>query len=166
VGYIPPLGGSAPFCLYQGVTFTGAVLLRRRALMDAVDAHGLSPECPFLGLADACVASGQEIWPYAEVVLERPAGIDLDVASPARARLSAYEHASELDRAYMVAAGYGAAHGAMSVSGGRERALALVEMGLGSVVRGAALVRRSARTVRAKVGATPAGERLRRLRRG
>jgi hypothetical protein len=163
VAFVPPLGGSPAFSFYEGVTFTGAVLLRRRALMEAVDANGLIPELPFLGIVDACVAGGAEIWPYPEPAVQRPAGTALDLRSTVHARVATYERAPDLDRYFMLAAGYGSAGGARSVSARRERALALVDAGLGSVVRATSLAIRSGRTIRRKVGATPAGARLRRL---
>ena len=162
--FVPPLGGSAAFSVYEGVTFTGALAVRRGPLMDAVRARPLPPASPFLGLADAVVARGCEIWPYPEVVLQRAPEGAVDAGNADRGRLEAYGAASDLDRYYMVAAGYGYGHGARSVSGARERAFALVELGLTPVVRVAAHAARRVRRVRKRIGATPAGARIRQLR--
>lgn len=116
--------------------------------MEAVQGHALTPELPFLGLADFCVADERQIWPYPEVVLDRPEGLTLDVRSDVRARVEAYQRASDGERSYMVAAGYGAARGARSLTAGRQGVLALVELGLGPAVRVAALGVRAARAAR------------------
>jgi glycosyltransferase involved in cell wall biosynthesis/predicted O-methyltransferase YrrM len=163
VRFVPPLGGSPSFSLYEGVTFTGALLVRRRALVEARRAHPLALGSAFVGLGDFCVAGGADIWPYPEPVVRWPAGTTLHVRDAAPARLAAYGEAAG-DRHYMLAAGYGYATGARSVSGGRERAYELVELGLAPVVKMAALAVRAARTARARVGATPTGALLRRLR--
>lgn len=161
--FVPPLGGSPSFSLYEGATFTGGLLVRRRVLMEAWRAHPLASESAFLGLGDFCVAGGADIWPYPEIVLRWPTGTTFQVRDAVPARLAAYEGAAD-DRYYMLAAGYGYATGARSVSGRRERAFELVELGLAPVVRMASVAVRATRTARARVGATPAGARLRRLR--
>lgn len=162
--FVPPLGGSPAFSLYEGVTFTGALLVRRRAVMQAVESHGLALDRPLLGLADSCVAGGADIWPYPEVVVQLPEGTMLDVRDGTRSRIAAYDHASDVDIAYMHAAGYGFASMARSLSGRRQRAIALVDMGLTPLVNAASLAVRSARMLRNRAAATPAGARIRRLR--
>jgi hypothetical protein len=145
------------------VTFTGAALVRRRALMHAVQTYGVALDTPLLGLADVCVAGGAELWPYPEVVVQLPEGIRLDVRGGTRSRLAAYDGAPDMDHSYMHAAGYGFAGMARSLSGRRQRALALVDMGLTPLVNAASLAVRSARIVRNRMAATGAGARVRRL---
>jgi hypothetical protein len=105
---IPPLGGSAAFALFEGATFTGAMLVRREALMRAKAGRSLSLEAPFLGLADFCLTRNAKIWPYPEpaIDLEKP----IDAKSGLPARIAAYDDVSPDDRYYMLAAGYGAVH--------------------------------------------------------
>src|SRR5207244_9639695 len=105
-----PLGGSAAFSLYEGVTFTGALLLRREALLAAKAGQPFAVESPFLGLADFCVARNARIWPYPEAVVERSGGTAIEARSALPARVAAYGQASPSDRYYMLAAGYGAAN--------------------------------------------------------
>lgn len=162
---VPPLGGSPACSFYVGVTFTGGLLVRRRALAEALRRHRLAPESPFLGLADFCVAAGQDVWPYPDVVFQQPAGGRVAVRTDARARLAAYAGAPEVDRSFILGAAYRAYHGMGYWTPRREQALALVELGLTPLVKAASVAVRSARRVRARAGATAAGARVRRLRR-
>jgi glycosyltransferase involved in cell wall biosynthesis len=132
---VPPLGGSAAFSLFEGVTFTGAMLVRRQSLVAAKKGRSLALESPFLGLSDFCVADGGRIWPYPEAVLERSAECRIDVKNALPARVSAYGGASPNDHYYMLAAGYGAANQEPRSSLKRDMARAAVDLGLTSAVR-------------------------------
>ena len=148
--FIPPLGGSPAFSLYRGVTFTGAMLVRLDVLCAAMRGRPLAPESPFMGLPDFCVASGDRIWPYPDPVVEHPLSLELAVRSALPSRVAAYAGAPELDRFYMLAAGYGAANGEMSLSRRREVALALMDLGLAPVVRLASSTLSRARQLRGR----------------
>jgi hypothetical protein len=132
---VPPLGGSAAFSLFEGVTFTGAMLVRRAALDGAKAGRAWAADSPFLGLADFCVARNGRIWPYPETVAERAADCPIEAKSALPARVEAYGDASASDRAYMLAAGYGAANGTPRVGYKRKLALAAMNIGLAPLVR-------------------------------
>ncbi len=132
---IPPLGGSAAFSLFEGVTFTGAMLVQRGSFSKAREGRALSVESPFLGLADFCVARCERIWPYAEPVVERAEDCRFEVKSALPARVAAYGEASPNERYYMLAMGYGAANHQRPIGFKRELAMAAVSMGLGFLVR-------------------------------
>jgi hypothetical protein len=132
---LPPLGGSAAFGLFEGVTFTGALLVRREALCTATADRPLAVESPFMGLADFCVARNARIWPYPAVVAERAESCRVDVKSSLPARVAAYGEASANELYYMLAVGYGAANHAMPVAYPRQLALATVNLGLTPLVR-------------------------------
>jgi glycosyltransferase involved in cell wall biosynthesis len=131
---IPPLGGSAAFSLFEGVTFTGAMLIRRDVMLAAKKGRAFAVESPFMGLSDFCVAHSRRIWPYPEPVVERAEECRVDVKNALPARVAAYDGASANDRYYMLAAGYGAAS-ERPAGFRRELALAALDLGLTSVVR-------------------------------
>jgi glycosyltransferase involved in cell wall biosynthesis len=140
---IPPLGGSPAFSLFEGVTWTGAMLVRRSTLSAARAGRPLSLESPFLGLADLCVTHGDRIWPYPEPVVERSKDTVFAVKGSLPARVSAYGDASAVDRYYMLSMGYGSVSQDRPVAARREFALAAVSMGLAPLVRfGAGIWRR------------------------
>jgi glycosyltransferase involved in cell wall biosynthesis len=132
---LPPLGGSAAFSLFEGVTFTGALLVRREALCLAKAGRAFAVESPFMGLADFCVTRNARIWPYPEPVVERAANCRIDVKSSLPARVAAYGDASATELYYMLAAGYGAANHGLPVAYTRQFALATVNLGLAPLVR-------------------------------
>jgi hypothetical protein len=132
---VPPLGGSAAFSLFEGVTFTGAMLVHRDVLLEAKKGRSFAMESPFMGLSDFCVAHSSRIWPYPEPVVERAEECRVDVKNALPARVAAYDGASPNDRYYMLAAGYGAASHERPVGFKRELALAALNLGLTSVVR-------------------------------
>ena|GEM_PF-1184645 len=131
---VPPLGGSAAFSLFEGVTFTGAMLVRRDVLFEAKKGRGFAMESPFLGLSDFCVARGGTIWPYPDAVVERTEECRVDVKNALPARVAAYDGASSNDRYYMLAAGYGAAN-ERPIGFRRDLALAALNLGLTPLVR-------------------------------
>ncbi|HEV2718749.1 MAG TPA: hypothetical protein VG323_01925, partial [Thermoanaerobaculia bacterium] len=130
---VPPLGGSAAFSLFEGATFTGAMLVRRDALFAAKEGRAYAADAPFLGLADFCVARSERIWPYPEVVAELSAPIDAKSSLPAR--VAAYGDAPAAARYYMLAAGYGAANHERPVSFKRELVLRALDRGLSPLIR-------------------------------
>jgi len=132
---IPPLGGSAAFTLFEGVTFTGAMLVRRELLERAKAGRALAIESPFLGLADFCVTRGDRIWPWPEPVVERDATTAIDVKSTFPARVAAYDDASSEDRYYMLAAGYGAAASQSRAVSWNQLAMRATDLGLNVVAR-------------------------------
>jgi hypothetical protein len=132
---LPPLGGSAAFGLFEGVTFTGALLVRRETLWMAKAGRAFAVESPFMGLADFCVTRNERIWPYPEPVAERAENCRIDVKSPLPARVAAYGEASATELYYMLAAGYGAANRALPASYPRQFALATINLGLTPLVR-------------------------------
>jgi hypothetical protein len=127
---VPPLGGSAAFSLFEGVTFTGAMLVRREALFAAKKDRTFAVESPFMGLSDFCVAHGSRIWPYPAPVLERAEECRVDVKNGLPARVAAYDSASPNDRYYMLAAAYGAASQGQPVGRKRQLAFAALKLGL------------------------------------
>jgi hypothetical protein len=132
---VPPLGGSAAFSLFEGVTFTGAMLVRRQTLVAAKKGRVLAIESPFLGLSDFCVAQSGRIWPYPEPVVERSGECRINVKNALPARVAAYGGTSPNDRYYMLAAGYGAANHDRRPGLKRELAFAALDLGLTSAVR-------------------------------
>lgn len=130
----PPLGGSAAFSFFEGVTFTGALLVRRGALLAAKGNRPPAVEAPFLGLADFCIASKARIWPFAATATERTAEAPLDPRSSLPARIAVYGDASASDRYYMLAGGY-AANTTRRRLLPRELALRAVDRGFGLAVR-------------------------------
>ncbi|MBV8544075.1 MAG: class I SAM-dependent methyltransferase [Acidobacteria bacterium] len=132
---VPPLGGSAAFSLFEGVTFTGAMLMRRTSLEKARAGRQLTMEIPFAGLADLSVTHGEKIWPYPEVVVERAEENRFEIKGSLPARVAAYDQASSVDRYYMLAMGYGSVNHERPVAFKRELALAAVNMGLAPVAR-------------------------------
>jgi glycosyltransferase involved in cell wall biosynthesis len=147
---VPPLGGSPAFSAFEGVTFTGAMLVRSEALFRAREGRTLAMETPFLGLADFSVTRGT-ILPYPLAALEWSEHHRVETRSPLPARISAYDEASPTDRYYMLATGYGALHGERPVARKREVALALVNLGLGPMVRLGSWGLRRARGMRARM---------------
>ena len=133
---LPPLGGSAAFSLFEGVTFTGALLVRREVLFAAKQGRAYAIDAPFLGLADFCVACAERIWPYPEPVTELVTNIDVKSSLPAR--IAAYGDASPIDRYYMLAAGYGAANHERPVSFRRELVLRALDGGFAPLIRAGA----------------------------
>lgn len=143
-----PLGGSVPFSLYEGATFTGALAVRRELLFAARQGRESIAGAPFLGLADFCVTHGDRILPYPEVVLEREAWQVVEAKSSAPARVAAYAGMSQNDRYYALAAGY-AANGSRPASPKYRLARWAMNAGLGFAVRlGAAAWRRARRWMR------------------
>jgi hypothetical protein len=132
---LPPLGVSAAFGLFEGVTFTGALLVRREVLRMAKAGRAFAVESPFMGLADFCVTRNERIWPYPEPVAEHDESCRIEVKSPLPARVAAYGDASATELYYMLAAGYGAATHALPVAYPRQLALATVNLGLTPLVR-------------------------------
>jgi glycosyltransferase involved in cell wall biosynthesis len=130
----PSLGGSAAFSFFEGATFTGALLIRREALLAAKEGRLPAADVPFLGLADYCITSDARIWPFPQVATERGKHVLLDSRSSLPARIAAYGAASASDRYYMLAGGY-AANLAHRTGSRRELALALVSSGFGRAVR-------------------------------
>jgi glycosyltransferase involved in cell wall biosynthesis len=143
---VAPLGGSPAFSLFEGVTFTGAMLVTQAAVTEAARAHPLASDSAFLGLADFCVADG-EVWPFPDVVVQLPPGGAVPATSALPARVAAYGEASAVDRYYMLAAGYGARSGEPSLARRREVALALIDLGLAPAVRIASWTLRRARAI-------------------
>jgi glycosyltransferase involved in cell wall biosynthesis len=132
---VPPLGGSASFSLFEGVTFTGALLVRRGVLAAARAGRPFAVESPFMGLADFCVARSERIWPYPEPVVDLPDDGPITVKSSLPARVAVYGGASPTERYYMLAAGYGAASEERNVAPRRELALAAVDLGMAPLIR-------------------------------
>jgi glycosyltransferase involved in cell wall biosynthesis len=133
---IPSLGGSPSFALYRGLTFTGGMLVRGEALLAAKWRRPYAVESAFLGLADFCVTRGIEIWPYPAPVFQRSEEETPELGA-LPIRLAAYDDASAVDRYYMLATGYGAATGVRSTGHRRRLAVAVANLGLGSLLRGA-----------------------------
>jgi hypothetical protein len=147
---VVPLGGSPAFGLFEGVTYTGAMLVTRAAAAAALHAHPPAGDSPFLGLADFCVTDG-EVWPFPEVAVEFPAGAAVRMRNALPARVAAYDGASAVDRYYMLAQGYGARSGDRSgTARRREMALALIDLGLAPGVRFASWTLRRARAIRGR----------------
>jgi hypothetical protein len=148
---VPPLGGSPTFSLFEGVTFTGALLVRSETLFHARAHRAFAKEAPFLGLADYCVTRASAILPFPLPVLERPEHYRLDLRSPLPARVAAYDESTPTERYYMLAMGFGAANGERPTAQKREVALAMLGAGLGPVVRLGSWGLRRARGVRSRV---------------
>jgi hypothetical protein len=105
---IPPLGGSVPVSLFDGVTSGGAIIVRRDLLRRAMEGRALAIEAPFLGLADFCVTRSERLWPYPEPAIERRESLTIDTRSSLPTRVAPYGDASANDRYYMLAASYDA----------------------------------------------------------
>jgi glycosyltransferase involved in cell wall biosynthesis len=145
---LPSLGGSAAFSFFEGATFTGALLMRREALLAAKHGRAPAADVPFLGLADFCIASDARIWPFPEPATERGRHTLLDTRSSLPARIAAYGAASPSDRYYILAGGY-AANLSHRTGSRRELALALVNRGFGRALRiGLKVLRRVRRSRR------------------
>ena len=138
----PALGGSAVFSLFEGSTFTGALVIRRDAMVAARDGRAFAFDSPFLGIADFCVSRNARIWPYPEAVIDRPEGFAINAKSSVPARVAAYGDASPANRYYMLAAGYGAASREHSVGYRRIFALAAIDLGLSMLIRAGVRVMR------------------------
>ena len=162
--FVPPLGGSASFSLFEGVTFTGAMLVTREALLGATSGQGLPVESPFMGLADFCVAKSSRIWPYPAPVVERTEDCKIEVRSPLPARVAAYDDASPTDRYYMLAAGYGAASHERPIGTKRQLALAMVDLGMAPLLRLGLRSLRLAGGMKARLRDTVLGRLIRRIR--
>jgi hypothetical protein len=132
---VPTLGGSAPFSLYESVTYAGAILMRRDALFAAKQRRALSLDLPFLGLADFCVAGRKEIVPYPAVVLNRRRHEPPNLAKARAARVAAYSDVSANDSYYMLASGYESAISQRRRRTKRDLAFAALDMGLAPLVR-------------------------------
>ncbi|HVT03753.1 MAG TPA: class I SAM-dependent methyltransferase [Thermoanaerobaculia bacterium] len=147
---MPPLGGSPAFSLYEGVTFTGALLVRGETVLAAKAGRSFAVESPFMGLADFCVTRG-DLWPCPLTALERPHDYVMNVKSALPARVASYAESSLTDRYYMLATGYGAANGESLMGQKREVALALVDVGLARFVRIGSWGLRQAKRARAVI---------------
>ena len=132
---IPPLGGSAAFGLFEGATFTGALLLRRASLLAATAGRPIIPDAPFLGLADHCAAHAPRIWPYPEVVVEMPEGRPIAPRGVSAGRAAAYADAAAIDRYSMLAVGYASANQPQPLVSKMQLATAAAGLGLSSLVR-------------------------------
>ncbi len=127
---IPSLGGDPAFALFEGVTFTGGLLVRGHAVRRAMLGRALAPESAFMGLADFCVTRQSQLWPFPEPVFEFPEHFVAHCRSAVPARVKAYDECPTTDRYYMVAAGYGAA-GPDQARGRRlQTALAMIDLAL------------------------------------
>lgn len=142
---IPPLGGSVPLSLLDGVTSGGAIVVRRETFSRAMAGRVLATESPFAGLADFCVTRSNRIWPYPEVVVERAESCRIDLQSSAPARITVYGDASDNDRYYILAAGYEAVARRPRPGRLRRLAIAAVDSGFGFAVRAASWGRRRLR---------------------
>jgi glycosyltransferase involved in cell wall biosynthesis len=145
---MPSLGGSASFSLFQGLTFTGGLLVRGDALLTAKWKRPFAVESAFMGLADFCATRGSEIWPWPEAVFDRPEDYETEDRSALPARVAAYEDSSSIDRYYMLSTGYGAAAGVRSTGHKRRLALAIADLGFGTLLRFASWGLRRARKLR------------------
>lgn len=135
---IPPLGGDPAFSLYEGATFTGALLVRREVLTRSRTGRQLALDAPFAGLADFCVSRTRRLWPYPEVVVERDSRSPMETKSALPARIAGYDEVAANERYYMLSVGYGAAMSRHPRARRRELALAALDLGMTSVVRVAA----------------------------
>jgi hypothetical protein len=105
---MPPLGGSPSFCLFEGAAPAGAIAVKADRLAEAIRGRTPAPDAEHLGLADLAIAAGLEIWPYPEPLIGHPQGFVADGRSRrAPERFAAYAAASETERFYMAAIGYG-----------------------------------------------------------
>ncbi|HEX8251680.1 MAG TPA: class I SAM-dependent methyltransferase [Thermoanaerobaculia bacterium] len=142
---IPPLGGSVAVSLLDGLTFGGAMIVQRDAFRRATDGRALAIDSPFLGVADFCVTRSERIWPYPEVVVERPESCVIDARSSLPARIAPYGDVSANDRYYMLAAGYEAGSRNSSTGWMRPLAVAAIDSGFTFAVRAASWGRRRLR---------------------
>jgi len=111
------------------------MLVRRDAFLRAKSGRALSIDSPFLALTDFCVTRNERIWPYPEVVVERPSDCAVDVKNGLPARVAAYDGVSSDDRFYMLAAGYGADVGQRRQASVRQLALTATDFGFSYAVR-------------------------------
>jgi hypothetical protein len=146
-----PLGGDPSFALFEGATFTGGLLVRGEAFRRARVGRGLAAESAFMGLADFCVTRGIEIWPYPQVVFERPEHWTMGTERCIPARVMAFDDCAANDRYYMLAARYDARKGEPAVGQKRRIALAMVDLGLPQVVRFASWTRRRMGGIRSRL---------------
>jgi len=130
---IPTLGGSAPFSLYEGVTYAGAMLMRRDAFVEAKRGRELDIQAPFLAFADFCITGAKRVWPYPDVVQDQTHQANADIAKALPSRVAAYENTSPNDRYYMLASAYRA--GGKPLRTKRDLALAAVDLGFAPLVR-------------------------------
>ncbi|HYO75154.1 MAG TPA: class I SAM-dependent methyltransferase [Thermoanaerobaculia bacterium] len=144
---IPPLGGSVAVSLLDGITFGGAMVVQRDTFRRAAEGRPLAIESPFLGLADFCVTRSERIWPYPEVVVERPESCAIQARSSLPARIAPYGDASANDRYYMLAAAYEADARSSSSGWMRPLAVAAMDSGFTFAVRAAAWGRRRLRAL-------------------
>jgi hypothetical protein len=106
---IAPLGACRSFCLYEGASPGGAMIIKSERLAGALAGGTLAPDAEHLGLGDLAVAAGLDIWPLAETLIAHPDGPVADARSRrAPERICAYAAAADpTDRLYMTAIGYG-----------------------------------------------------------
>jgi hypothetical protein len=142
---VPPLGGSVPVSLLDGITSGGALIVRREMVHRAMEGRALAIEAPFLGLADFCVTRSDRLWPYPEPVVERPDSLTIPSRSSLPARIAPYGEASANDRFYILAAGYEAGAQPSPRAWMRPLAYAAIGSGFGFAVRAASWGRRRLR---------------------
>jgi len=142
---VPPLGGSVPVSLLDGITSGGALIVRREMLHRATQGRSLAIEAPFLGLADFCVTRSDRLWPYPEPVVERPDSLAIPSRSSLPARIAPYGETSANDRYYILAAGYEAGAQPSPRAWMRPLAYAAIGSGFGFAVRAASWGRRRLR---------------------
>jgi glycosyltransferase involved in cell wall biosynthesis/predicted O-methyltransferase YrrM len=142
---VPPLGGSVPVSLLDGVTSGGALVVRRELLHRAMAGRALALEAPFLGLADFCVTRSDRLWPYPEPVVERPDSLAIPARSSLPARIAPYGETSANDRYYILAAGYEAGAQPSPRAWMRPLAYAAIGSGFGFAIRAASWGRRRLR---------------------
>jgi glycosyltransferase involved in cell wall biosynthesis len=134
---VPPLGGSPAFSFFEGIGFTGGLVIKAERFHRAVMGKLLALETEFLGLADHAVAAGLELWPYVEPVFCHPEGYQRRRAGfGAPARIAAYDQVSPTERYYIAALGYAAVErpGPPATAFRREVRLRLAELHLGWLV--------------------------------
>ncbi|MDX6575511.1 MAG: hypothetical protein QOE96_1464 [Blastocatellia bacterium] len=146
-----PLGGDPSFALFAGATFTGGLLVRGEAVRRARLGRALAAESAFMGLADFCVTRGIEIWPYPQIVFERPEHWTMGAEKSIPARVMAFDDCSANDRYYMLAARFDARKGEPAVSQKRRLALTMIDLGLPQVVRIASWARKRVRGIRSRL---------------
>ena len=140
---IAPLGGDPTFTLFEGITYTGGLLVHSRALRRAALGRHLIPEAAFMGLADFCVTRGLAIWPVPEPLFVRSAiGTTGSIRANA-ARIAAFDDCASHDRYYMLAAGHSISTATPAWT--RRAALALVRLRLGRLLRVLSRLRRRIR---------------------
>jgi glycosyltransferase involved in cell wall biosynthesis len=150
---VPSLGGDPSFMLFEGVTFTGGLLVRGDALRRAKQGRGLAVESAFMGLADFCVTRRGEIWPYPEPVFVHSGHLIVHSRSSLPARVKAYDECPPADRYYMLAAGYGAMNPERAAGKRLQVALAMIDLGLAPLVRAASWALRRLRALRSRLSA-------------